>query len=285
MLAAEPPFHQETITTDTGNELLTIAHAERLSAILDEPLSSRLSIFAYYLGSSESHFSTLTSTLIPRPLYLLCLVLRYLVLKEHQSLGESSKRFNWSLKQLHAAVVSGYRSFNIHEKLRSDPTLTSLPSSLSYPDPLSVDPTTRDIHLQSGVQLTLLSAYQLAQSLLLTPEPFSAPPSALVLGSMFHKIAQSTDEATRESIKAISSPTENAMLDWILHDTEEYLAIDVEALRKAKRDRKKHEKKSQLAIAEADKNRKVAQKQAAARSGFGLLQLDDQEAEQESDKE
>lgn len=284
MLSAEPSFNLEEASE---NELLTNAHADAFVGLLDEPVEARLKVFAYILGSDEKRTDALISskTKIPEPLYPLCLVLRYFILKEQHRLGESSRRFNWSLKQIHAAVAAGHRAYTIHETLRSDPTLTSLPAHLSYPDALSVEPTTRDIHLQTSIQLTLHSAYQLAQSLLLCPQPFSAPPSALVLGSLFHTISQSTDEATRESIAAASSPLENAMLDWILHDTEQHLAIDIEALRKAKRDRKK-EKKQQTAAAEAEKKEKAATaKQNAARSAFALLQLDNEEGEDEESED
>lgn len=282
MLAAEPPFQLESNTiSNSADELLTTAHAETLVGLLDEPVESRLQMYAYFLGSDEKRTAALVQTDIPQPLYPLVLVLRYLILKEQRRLGESSVRFNWSLKQVHAAVASAYLAYTVHETLKADPALTSVPKNLSYPDALSVEPTTRDIHLQSSIQLTLHSAYQLAQSLLLTPVPFSAPPSALVLGSLFHTIAQSTDEATRESITAASSPIEKAMLDWILNDTEQHLAIDVEALRKAKRERKKEEKKLQTAAAEAEKKRAATAKQSAVRSGFGLLQLDDDDAEEE----
>ena len=280
MLAAEPPFSLEFANGGT-DELLTTAHSKALIGLLDEPVESRLQMYAYFLGSDEKRTDALVKSDIPEPVYPLCLVLRYLILKEQHRLGESSVRFNWSLKQVHAAVASAYLAYTIHEALRKDPTLTAAPQHLSYPDPLSIEPTTRDIHLQSSIQLTLHSAYQLAQSLLLCPTPFSAPPSALVLGSLFHTIAQSTDEATRESISAASTPIEKAMLDWILEGTEQHLAIDVEALRKAKRERKKEEKKLQNAAAEAEKKRAASAKQNAARSGFGLLQLDDDDAEEE----
>lgn len=287
--AAEPPFDiQNGNASSTQDELLTNAHADALIGLLDEPVESRLKMYAYFLGSDDKRTDALLSSSIasiPQPLYPFCLVLRYLILKEQHRLGESSLRFNWSLKQVHAAVASAHLAYTIHETLKSEPKLTTLPSNLSYPDALSVEPTTRDIHLQSSLQLTLHSAWQLAQSLLLCPQPFSAPPSALVLGSLFHKIAQSTDTATRETIEATSSPVENAMLDWILYDTEQHLAIDVEALRKAKRERKKEEKKLQTAAAEAEKKRAAAAKQSATRSAFGLLQLDDQDAEEEEESE
>ncbi|KAJ1030596.1 hypothetical protein NDA16_001504 [Ustilago loliicola] len=281
--STEPPFSLEEARE---NELLTNGHADALVGLLDEPVEARLKIFAYILGSDEKRTDALISakTRIPESLYPLCLVLRYLIMKEQHRLGESSRRFNWSLKQVHAAVAAGHLAYTIHETLKSDPTLTSLPTHLSYPDPLTVEPTTRDIHLQSSIQLTLHSAYQLSQSLLLCPQPFSAPPSALVLGSLFHKISQSTDEATRESIAAASSPLENAMLDWILHDTEQHLAIDIEALRKAKRDRKK-EKKQQTAADEAEKKKAATAKQNAARSGFALLQLENEGEEEDSEDE
>ncbi|SPO20581.1 uncharacterized protein UTRI_00057 [Ustilago trichophora] len=283
MLAAEPPFNLDP-TADSGvGELLTTAHAEALVGLLDEPVASRLQMYAYFLGSDEKRTEALIKTKIPEPLYPLCLVLRYLIVKEQHRLGESSVRFNWSLKQLYAAVASGFLAYTIHETLKADTSLTSVPKNLSFPDPLSVEPTTRDIHLQSSIQLTLHSAYQLAQSLLLCPTPFSAPPSALVLGSLFHTIAQSTDETTRDSIAAASSEVENAMLNWILDDTEQHLAIDVEALRKAKRERKKEEKKLQTAAVEAEKKRVATAKQSAVRSGFSLLQLDDDDDEEEEE--
>ncbi|KAJ1032115.1 hypothetical protein NDA13_002489 [Ustilago tritici] len=278
--SAERPF----ILEEAGdNDLLTNTHADAFAGFLDEPIQARLKVFGYILASDEKRTDALisSSSKVPEPLYPLCMVLRYLILKEQHRLGESSRRFNWSLKQVHAAVAAGHLAYTIHEALKSDTALTSL-SSLSYPDPLTIEPTTRDIHLQTSIQLTLHSAYQLAQSLLLCPEPFSAPPSALVLGSLFHRISQSTDEATRDSISAASSALENAMLDWILHDTEQHLAIDVEALRKAKRDRKKEEKKQQTAATEAEKKqRAAAAKQNASRSAFALLQLDNGDGEEE----
>ncbi|CBQ67381.1 conserved hypothetical protein [Sporisorium reilianum SRZ2] len=285
MLAAEPPFSLDAPSSDATEELLTTANASSLAGLLDEPVPNRLKIFCYFLASDESRTDALLSSSIPQPLLPLCLVLRYLILKEQKRLGESSKRFNWSLKQVHAAIASGFRAYTIHETLKADSSLTHLPADLTHPDPLSVEPTTRDIHLQSSLQLTLHSAYQLAQSLLLCPEPFSAPPSALVLGSLFHTIALSTDETTPESVAAASSPVENQMLDWVLYDTHDHLAIDVEALRKAKRDRKKEEKKLQTAAAEAEKKRAAAAKKNAPRSGFGLLQLDDDDKEDEEDSE
>ncbi|CDR88299.1 uncharacterized protein SPSC_04126 [Sporisorium scitamineum] len=285
MLAAEPPFSIDALSPDATEQLLTTAHASSLAGLLDEPLSNRLKIFCYFLASNESRTDALLSSSIPQPLLPLCLVLRYLILKEQKRLGESSRRFNWSLKQVHAAIASGYKAYTIHETLKADPTLTQLPADLSYPDALSVEPTTRNIHLQSSLQLTLHSAYQLAQSLLLCPEPFSAPPSALVLGSLFHTNALSTDDTTLESIAAASSAVEKEMLEWVLYDTQHHLAIDVEALRKAKRERKKEEKKLQTAAAEAEKKRAAIAKQNAARSGFGLLQLDNDDEEEESAEE
>lgn len=284
--AAEPPFDLQhaSMENSTKDELLTNVRADALVGLLDEPVEARLRIYAYFLGSDEKRTDALISsdtTSIPEPLYPLCLVLRYLVLKEQRRLGESSRRFNWSLKQVYAAVASAYLAYTIHETLNANPSLTTLPAHLSFPDAHSIEPATRDIHLQSSLQLTLHSAWQLAQSLLLCPRPFSAPPSALVLGSLFHTIAQSTDTSTREDIKTTSSPVENAMLDWILYDTEQHLAIDVEALRKAKRERKKEEKKQQTAAAEAEKKRASTAKQSAARSGFGLLQLDDDNPEED----
>lgn len=284
MYVAEPPFSLDAAMADSADELLTTASSTTFSGVLDEPLATRLKIFCYFLASDESRTDALLSSDIPRPLLPLCLVLRYLILKEQKRLGESSKRFNWSLKQVHAAVASAFRAYTIHETLKADPTLTHLPSHLTYPDTYSVDPTTRDIHLESSIQLTLLSANRLAQSLLLCPTPFSAPPSAMVLGSLYHTIAQSTDETTREAIAAASSPIENAMLDWILFDTQDHLAIDVEALRKAKRERRKEEKRQQTA-AEGEKRRAITAEQNVARSGFGLLQLDQDEAEEESAEE
>ena len=284
MYVAEPPFSLDAAMADSADELLTTASSTTFSGVLDEPLATRLKIFCYFLASDESRTDALLSSDIPRPLLPLCLVLRYLILKEQKRLGESSKRFNWSLKQVHAAVASAFRAYTIHETLKADPTLTHLPSHLTYPDTYSVDPTTRDIHLESSIQLTLLSANRLAQSLLLCPTPFSAPPSALVLGSLYPTIAQSTDETTREAIAAASSPIENAMLDWILFDTQDHLAIDVEALRKAKRERRKEEKRQQTA-AEGEKRRAITAEQNVARSGFGLLQLDQDEAEEESAEE
>ncbi|KAJ9477181.1 hypothetical protein PHBOTO_000852 [Pseudozyma hubeiensis] len=285
MLAAEPPFSLDLSSAAATDELLTTLHSASFSGLLDEPVSTRLEVFCFFLGSDQSRSDALLNTQVPQPLLPLCLVLRYLVLKEQGRLGESSKRFNWSLKQIHAAVAAAFRAYTIHEALKSDPDLTELPAGLSYPDALSVDPTTRDIHLQSSLQLTLHSAYQLAQSLLLCPTPFSAPPSALVLGSLFHSIAQSTEETTRDTIASLSSPVEKAMLDWILHDTFDHLAIDVEALRKAKRERKKEEKKLQTAAAEAEKKNIANAKQNAIRSGFGLLQLDDQDGEEDSEQD
>lgn len=280
MLVAEPPF-----TNDAVNELLTGAQSATLAGLLDEPVSTRLSVYCYFLGSDDARTEGLLRTSIPQSLFPLCLVLRYLVLKEAQRLGESSVRFNWSLKQLHAAVASGLQAHTVHETLKADPTLTELPANMTYPDPLSVEPTTKDVHLQSSLQLTLHSAYQLAQSLLLCPQPFSAPPSALVLGSLFHTLAQSTDDTTREGITAASSQVEREMLDWILYDTEQHLAIDVEASRKAKRDRKREEKKVQTAVAEVEKKKAATARQKAVRSGFGLLQLDNEDAEEESEEE
>lgn len=282
--SAEPPFDLPGASSQ-AEELLTNADADALVGLLDEPVEARLKVYAYFLGSDEKRTDALTSSDIPQPLYPLCLVLRYLILKEQQRLGESSVRFNWSLKQVHAAIASAYLSFTAHETLKADPALTSLPSHLSYPEALSVEPTTRDIHLQSSIQLTLHSAYQLAQALLLCPTPFSAPPSALVLGSLFHTIATSTDESTRESITAASSEVEKAMLNWVLYDTEQHLAIDVEALRKAKREKKKEEKKQQTAAAEAEKKKAAIARQNAVRSGFGLLQLDVEEGEHEDESE
>ncbi|TKY90022.1 hypothetical protein EX895_000020 [Sporisorium graminicola] len=285
MLAAEPPFSLDAPSSDVTEELLTTAHLSTLASLLDEPVSNRLQIFCYFLASDESRTDALLSSSIPQPLVLLCLVLRYLILKEQKRLGESSRRFNWSLKQVHAAIASGFKAYTIHETLKADSTLTQLPAELSYPDSLSVEPTTRDIHLQSSLQLTLHSAYQLAQSLLLCPEPFSAPPSALVLGSLFHTIALTTDETTLESVAAASSPVEKEMLDWVLYDTQQSLAIDVEALRKAKRERKKEEKKLQTAAAEAEKKRAATARQNTARSGFGLLQLDDHNDDDDDDED
>ncbi|GAC93964.1 hypothetical protein PHSY_001533 [Pseudozyma hubeiensis SY62] len=285
MLAAEPPFSLDVGSSAAIDELLTTSHPASFSGLLDEPLSTRLEVFCFFLASDQSRTDALRNSQVPRPLLPLCLVLRYLVLKEQGRLGESSKRFNWSLKQVHAAVAAAFRAYTIHEALKSDSGPTELPAGLSYPDALSVDPTTRDIHLQSSLQLTLHSAYQLAQTLLLCPTPFSAPPSALVLGSLFHTIAQSTEETTRDTIAAISTPVENAMLDWILHDTFDHLAIDVEALRKAKRERKKEEKKLQTAAAEAEKKKNANAKQNAIRSGFGLLQLDGQDGQDDSEQE
>lgn len=285
MMAAEPPFTLDAPSSNVTEELLTTATASTLAGLLDEPLPDRLKVFCYFLASDESRTDALLSSSIPQPLLPLCLVLRYLILKEQKRLGESSRRFNWSLKQVHAATASGYKAYTIHETLKADPSLTQLPADLSYPDALSVEPTTRDIHLQSSLQLTLHSAYQLAQSLLLCPDPFSAPPSAMVLGSLFHTIALSTDETTLESVAAASSPVEKEMLDWILYDTQHHLAIDVEALRKAKRERKKEEKKLQTAAAEAEKKRAATAKQNAARSGFGLLQLDDDDDDDDAEAE
>ncbi|EST09642.1 hypothetical protein PSEUBRA_000012 [Kalmanozyma brasiliensis GHG001] len=280
MLASEPPF-----TNDAENELLTSSQSATLSGLLNEPESTRLSVYCYFLGSDDARTAALLATSIPQPLFPLCLVLRYLILKEAQRLGESSVRFNWSLKQVQAAVASGVHAHTVHETLKADPTLTGLPDNLAHPDPLSVEPTTKDVHLQSSLQLTLHSAYQLAQSLLLCPEPFSAPPSALVLGSLFHTIAQSNDDITREDITTTSTQVEKEMLDWILRDTEQHLAIDVEALRKAKRERKREEKKVQTAAAEAEKKKAATARQKAVRSGFGLLQLDNEDGEDESEEE
>lgn len=281
--AAEPPFHADSGTGD--DEILTNAHTDALVGLLDEPEEARLKIYAYFLGSDEQRTDALVNSepRIPAPLYPFCLVLRYLILKEQVRLGESSKRFNWSLKQVHAAVAAAHLAYTIHETLKADPALTALPPHLSYPDALSLEPTTRDIHLQSSLQLTLHSAHQLAQSLLLCPQPFSAPPSALVLGSLFHSIAQSTDQATRESIAAVSSPLENVLLDWILYDTEQHLAIDVEALRRAKRQRKKEEKQQQTATSQIEKKRGTVANQNNVRSRFGLIQLDDASQEEQSD--
>lgn len=234
------------------------------ATIVDEPVEARLEYYAYFLGSDEQRTASLIKeTAIPTALYPLCLVLRYLIVKEQIRLGESSKRFNWSLKQLFAAVSSGYAAYGYHQTLKADPTLTTL----SLPDSCrlqpTLEPTTRDIHLQTSLQLTLQTAWHLAQTLLLCPQPFSTPPSSLVLGYMFHHIAQSTQHISEESIQEEASETEKAMMRWILDGTRDWLAIDIDALRKAKRDRKK--------ASAPPKDSQSSQSTAHLRAGFALL--------------
>lgn len=251
-----------TNTASISPSLLLTTPDASAPTLLDQPVDARLEYFAYFLGSDEQRTSSLRSeTAIPAALYPLCLVLRYLVVKEQIRLGESSKRFNWSLKQLYAAVSSGVTAYSHHKTLRADPTLTTLSLPESCRLQPTLEPTTRDIHLHASLQLTILSAWHLAQSLLLCPEPFSTPPSSLVLGYMFHHVSQSTQHITEESIRAEASDVETAMMLWILDGTRDWLAIDIEALRKAKRDRKKA----------TPKDSKPSQTNANARSGFALL--------------
>ncbi|PWZ03013.1 hypothetical protein BCV70DRAFT_9686 [Testicularia cyperi] len=274
MTASEPPFTTASPFLTTPQDLASIP------SLVDEPLESRLEIYAYFLGSDSQRSARLfSSSAIPPALYPLCLVLRYLITKEHLRLGESSKRFNWSFKQVWAAVSSGCTAYTVHQALKSNPEATTLPAAGITRDvsASTLEPTTKDIHLQSSLQITLHSAWLLAQTLLLCPTPFDTPPSSLVQGPLFHELSLSKTQVTAESVLQDPNTTrlEKEVLQWVLDGTDEWLAIDVEALRKAKRERKKEEKRSQTSAA--------AKQAPQPKGGFGLLMLNDDDDNDEDD--
>jgi hypothetical protein len=103
--------------------------------------------------------------------------------------------------------------------------------------------------------------------MLLCPQPLSAPPSALVLGSLYHILVQTIHTDIEHKIAAAASDTEKAMLDWILDGSDQWLAIDIDALRKAKKERKKKSSSQQQRLVHQNANR----------GSFSLLQLDTQD--------
>ena len=220
--------------------------------IASRPLDIRMAVYLHAHGTTEAQLEGVKKEHWP-----LVATLRYLIIKESKRLGESFRKSNFSKLEL-VAALRATGATNVHAV-----------------------PTTRTIHLMTMLQLTLQASYHLAQALLLVPEVFPLPPSALVHGEAFHSLALSPINV--EEIELAEE--EKTLLGAILADgNSDLLSIDVEALRKLKRERKKAEKKAESKTSQ--QNHKQANTAAAARSSaFAFLDQEDGEEDEEEEED
>ncbi|PWN52549.1 hypothetical protein IE53DRAFT_384992 [Violaceomyces palustris] len=134
---------------------------------IDHDMETRLEL---YLHIHRTSIADLRAKGLPKGFWPLVACLRYLVLKESERLGESTKKSNWSREELKSAIKAAVSCRK--NRMRVTTSKSEKEGQRSWIDPVTKvpdpnGPSTRSIHLSTMVQLTLETGWHLAQALLL----------------------------------------------------------------------------------------------------------------------